>query len=38
MVALMGKKAADSQVVFTSHGDAVQDMLINVCDYQTAPF
>jgi len=38
VVTLTGKKAADLQVVFTPHRDAVQDMLVNVCDYQTAPF
>lgn len=37
MVAFMGKVAADSQVLFTSHRNAVQDMLLNVCNYQTDP-
>lgn len=38
MVAFIGKKAAASQVVFTPHRDAGQDVLVNVCDYQAAPF
>lgn len=38
MVAFMEKVTADSQVVFTSHRDAEQDMLVNVYFYQTAPF